>query len=141
MIEKLEKNNIYLECLEKEFNEVFTKENFNSDIENNDFTNYYIYLIDNIPVGLINYYLMYERAELININVNTNYQNQKIGSKLIEFMLEDCKIKDVKSITLEVKKTNVNAIHLYKKYGFNEIGIRKEYYQGIDGILMEKELM
>ena len=56
-------------------------------------------------------------------------------------MLEDCKIKDVKSITLEVKQTNENAIHLYKKYGFIEIGIRKGYYQGIDGILMEKELM
>lgn len=141
MIEKLENNNKYLDYLEKEFNEVFTKENFINDIENNDFTNYYIYLIDNIPVGLINYYLMYERAELININVNTKYQNQKIGSKLIEFMLEDCKIKDVKSITLEVKQTNENAIHLYKKYGFIEIGIRKGYYQGIDGILMEKELM
>lgn len=141
MINKLEIDNKYLDYLEKEFNEVFTKESFMNDIKNNQFTNYYIYEQNQIPVGLINYYLMYERAELININVSLDYQNQKIGSKLIEFMLEECKNKDIKSITLEVKETNTKAINLYTKYGFKQIGIRKGYYQGIDGILMEKELM
>jgi ribosomal-protein-alanine N-acetyltransferase len=84
---------------------------------------------------------MYERAELININVLENYQNQKIASKLLEYMIQDCIDKKVKSITLEVKVTNDKAIHLYQKFGFNQIGIRKCYYQGIDALLMEKELI
>ena len=141
MIVELNISDNYLDTLEKQFTDVFTKENVKKDIENNQFTNYFTYIIDNEPVAFINYYTMYERAELININVLDKYQNQKIASKLIEYMLEDCKNKSVKSITLEVKQTNEKAIHLYKKYGFNEIGIRKGYYQGIDGILMEKELM
>ena len=43
-----------------------------------------------------------------------------------------------KNITLEVKKDNLPAIHLYKSAGFEEKAIRKGYYQGIDGILMER---
>lgn len=141
MIERLTIDSIYLETLEKQFTEVFTKQNVKNDIENNNFTNYFTYLINNIPVAFINYYVMYERAELININVNMEYQNNHIASKLLEYMIEDCKNKNVNSITLEVKETNKKAIHLYEKYGFKQVGIRKGYYQGIDGILMEKELM
>lgn len=141
MIIKLNEDSIYLDVLEKQFTDVFTKENVKKEIKSNEFTNYFTYVIDNKPVAFINYYIMYERAELININVLDDYQNQKIASKLIEYMLEDCKERKVTSITLEVKETNIKAIHLYKKYGFKEISIRKGYYQGIDGILMEKELM
>ena len=47
-------------------------------------------------------------------------------------------IKDNLSITLEVKETNVAAIKLYKKYGFEEVAVRHGYYNGVDGILMEK---
>jgi len=141
MIIKLEKDSNYLDILEKQFTDVFTKEKVKKEIEDNLFTNYFTYILDNNPVAFINYYVMYERAELININVLDEYQNQKIASKLIEYMIEDSIKKQVKSITLEVKETNIKAIRLYKKYGFKEISIRKGYYQGIDGILMEKELM
>ena len=141
MIEKLDKDSIYLDTLEKQFIEVFTKEKVLFDIINNHFTNYFTYLIDGNPVSFINYYIMYERAELININVLEDYQNRHIASKLLEYMIEDCKKSKVSSITLEVKETNVNAIYLYQKFGFKKVGIRKGYYRGIDGILMEKELM
>lgn len=141
MIIKLIEDSEYLDELEQNFNDVFTKENVNKNLKNNQFTNYFTYITDNHAVAFINYDIMYERAELININVLNNYQNQHIASKLIEYMLEDCKDKEVKSITLEVKITNEKAIHLYKKYGFKQVSIRKKYYNGIDGILMEKELM
>lgn len=141
MIVRLNYDSIYLDIIEKQFTDVFTKKNVNDDIKNNQFTNYFTYIVNNQPIAFINYYVMYERAELININVLDSFQNQKIASKLMEYMLEDCLNSGVKSITLEVKETNSKAIHLYQKYGFNKISIRKGYYQGIDGILMEKELM
>jgi ribosomal protein S18 acetylase RimI-like enzyme len=43
-----------------------------------------------------------------------------------------------KNITLEVRKDNYPAIHVYKSLGFVEKAIRKNYYKGIDGILMER---
>ena len=141
MIEKLDQNSIYLDILEKQFTEVFTKEKTIFDIKNNSFTNYFTYLIDDNPVAFINYYVMYERAELVNINVLDSLQNKHIASKLLEYMIKDCQNQKVSSITLEVKNTNSKAIYLYQKYGFKQVGIRRGYYQGIDGILMEKELM
>ncbi len=139
MIEKLDINSKYLDDLE--VFDTFNKERVLFDIKNNTFTNYYIYMDNTKALAFINYQVMYERSELIDINVLDSYQNMGIASKLIEFMLEDLKSKNVESITLEVRKNNLNAIHLYEKYGFKEVGIRKGYYQGIDGILMKKELM
>ena len=139
MIEKLDANSKYLDDLE--IFDTFDKEKVILDINNNTFTNYYIYIDSTKPIAFINYHIMYERSELININVLDKYQNTGIASKLLEFMLEDLKIKNVKEITLEVNMFNIKAIHLYKKYGFKKINIRKGYYQGIDGILMKKELM
>lgn len=139
MIEKI--NVKELDELEKLFPNTFLKDKVLYDMNNNTFTRYYLYKIDNKIIACINYQIMYERSELIDINVLDNYQNQGIASKLLEFMFDDLKNNKVENITLEVRKNNLNAIHLYKKYGFQEIGIRKGYYQGIDGILMKKELM
>ena len=44
-----------------------------------------------------------------------------------------------KDITLEVKIDNVPAISIYKKFGFKKVAIRKNYYNGTDGILMERK--
>ena len=138
MIEKIDIKSNYLD----EINfDTFNKDKVLFDIENNTFTNYYVYKEEDKVIAYINYQIMYERSELININVKDSYQNKGIASKLLEFMFEDLKSKDVKSITLEVKVTNTKAIHLYEKYGFKEVSVRKGYYQGIDGILMEKELV
>lgn len=56
-------------------------------------------------------------------------------------MVNECISHNVKSITLEVKETNIKAINLYEKFDFSKVAVRRKYYQGIDGILMEKELM
>lgn len=140
MIEKINSNSKELDDLEKLFDN-FSKSNVIYDIENNSFTNYYIYKEDEKIVAYINYQIMYERSELININVIEDYRRRGIASKLILFMLDDLKENNVKDITLEVRIDNYNAINLYKKFGFIDVSVRKGYYQGIDGILMKKELI
>ena len=141
MIEKLTLNSTYFDTLEEKFTDVFTKSKVKYDIENNIFTQYYTYKKDDEVVAFINYQIMYERAELIQISVLDNYQNQGIASALLEYMINDLKTNKVESVTLEVKIINFKAIHVYEKFGFKKVGIRKGYYQGIDGILMEKELI
>lgn len=141
MIEKIEEESLYIDKLSELFSKILTSKSVKEDIENNQFTNYLTYLVNGEPVAFINYYIMYERAEIININVLEEYQNQKIASKLLEYMVNECISHNVKSITLEVKETNIKAIHLYEKFDFSKVAVRRKYYQGIDGILMEKELM
>ena len=141
MIEKIEEELLYIDKLSELFPKILTSKSVKEDIKNNQFTNYLTYLVNGEPVAFINYYIMYERAEIININVLEEYQNQKIASKLLEYMVNECISHNVKSITLEVKETNIKAIHLYEKFDFSKVAVRRKYYQGIDGILMEKELM
>ena len=81
---------------------------------------------------------MYEKAEINNIYVLNEYRSQGIGSKLLDYLVKKCKICE--NITLEVRKDNINAIYLYKKYGFKEVAIREKYYNGLDGILMMLEV-
>lgn len=141
MIVKIEEESLYIDKLSELFPKILTSKSIKEDIKNNQFTNYLTYLTNGEPVAFINYYIMYERAEIININVLEEYQNQKIASKLLEYMVNECISHNVKSITLEVKETNIKAIHLYEKFDFSKVAVRRKYYQGIDGILMEKELM
>ena len=44
-----------------------------------------------------------------------------------------------RSITLEVNSTNVPALELYNKLGFEKVAIRKGYYNGVDAYLMRKK--
>ncbi|MCI8568061.1 MAG: GNAT family N-acetyltransferase [Bacilli bacterium] len=135
MIEKLTNN---IEKLEKIFPEVIKKGRVENDLANNPFSNYYIYKDCNKIIAFINFDIMYERMELIDIYVIDNYRNKKVATKLMNQMLIDAQINDVKSISLEVRKDNNKAIKMYEKYGFKQVAIRKGYYQGIDGLLMEK---
>jgi len=79
--------------------------------------------------------------ELIEIEILPKNRNLGYGKKLLDFMIEKAKEENLENITLEVKTTNEPATHLYEKYGFKKIAIRKNYYQGTDGILMERKMM
>ena len=139
MIKELEKNDQNsINELENSFNYVLS--NIKLDQENNPFSKYLLYVDNNKILGYINYYLMYDRIEIANFNVLEEYQNNHIGTKLLENLINKY-IGVIKNITLEVKKDNIKAIGLYKKMGFIEKSIRVGYYNGIDGILMEREMM
>ena len=131
------KNNQLISELNYNFNYVLS--DVNDDIRNNPFSKYLLYILDGRIVGYINYYLIYDKIEIANFDVLPNYQNQKIGSKLLERLISDYTGK-VDNITLEVKVDNDKAVYLYQKYGFIKKAIRKGYYNGIDGILMERSM-
>ncbi len=110
------------------------------DLSNNPFSHYIVYYENEKLVGYINYYLIYDRIEIANFNVLEEYQNKGIGTKLLKFLIE-CYDQKITNITLEVRSNNLKAINIYKKMGFKEKAIRKNYYKDIDGILMERCVM
>lgn len=107
-------------------------------LKNNEFNKDFIFLINDEPIGLISFSVIYDRIELNYIWVDKLYRKKGIASKMIEFM---CNNDDIKNITLEVSIENKPAIELYKKYGFKIVSIRKNYYKNIDAYLMMKEMM
>lgn len=107
---------------------------------NNVFTKYIAYYIDNKIVGYLVYENLYDRVEIDYIYVVNEYRNKKIGSFMMEYLINLCKKEKLYNITLEVSINNIYAIKLYEKYGFKTITIRKGYYKGIDALLMEVKL-
>ncbi len=66
--------------------------------------------------------------------VKKEYRNRGIGSKILEFLVEKAKEMGYREMTIGVDKDNVNALGLYKKFGFTEVlfdGADKdgEYYK------------
>ncbi len=77
-----------------------------------------------------------------NIVVKKNMRNNKIGSKILEKLIDISKQKNKKELTLEVNVNNNYAIKLYEKYNFEKVGIRKAYYNNIDdALIMTKKLI
>ena len=103
----------------------------------NPFLINYVFLVNNIPIGLISYSLIYDRIELEYVWVKQNFRRKGIASKLIKKMFEE----KVSNITLEVSVSNEGALNLYKKYGFKVASIRNNYYGKEDAYLMIREMM
>ena len=77
-----------------------------------------------------------ERIELDYIIVDKNYRKCGIACKLIEYLINYAKKKNILNITLEVNENNLSAINLYKKYKFEVTSRREKYYKDNDAILM-----
>ena len=106
------------------------------DIEKNDnvFCNYIAYFDDDI-LGYTEYNVIYDRIEIVNIFVKEEHRNKKIGTSMLKYLIDNS--SDKKNITLEVRVDNDMAIKLYESLGFKRVALRKGYYEGIDGYLME----
>ncbi|MEN8803398.1 MAG: GNAT family N-acetyltransferase, partial [Thiogranum sp.] len=60
-------------------------------------------------------------------------QRRGIGSKLMKHFLQLARRHDADIVMLEVRPSNVSAVSLYEKMGFNEIGVRRNYYPADEG--------
>ena len=134
MIKELDKlDNISITELNSSFNYVL--KDVSKDLSDNPFSHYLLFIEENKIVGYLNYYLIYDRIEIANFNVLDKYQNKGIGTRLLDYLIK--KYTDIVNITLEVRCDNTKAIHLYEKMGFIKKAIRKGYYNGVDGLLLE----
>lgn len=111
------------------------KEEVKSELLNNPYGKYLILTEEDATIGYIYYSDIYERAEINQFEIQNIHRNCGKGQILLKYFLKVVE----KDITLEAKITNFPAIHIYEKYGFHKVAIRKGYYNGIDGILMERK--
>jgi [ribosomal protein S18]-alanine N-acetyltransferase len=85
-----------------------------------------------------------DEAELLDIAIDAKRQHQGWGQQLLEEMMTLARRREMQRMVLEVRASNLAAIGLYRKAGFTEIGLRREYYPADNGredaILMGREL-
>jgi ribosomal-protein-alanine N-acetyltransferase len=72
-------------------------------------------------------------SHLLNLCVRPEAQQQGIGSKLLKSFVSIARRHSAEVIFLEVRPSNRAALALYGKSGFNELGVRKDYYPAEGG--------
>lgn len=113
------------------------------DEVNNKLAHYFIARDGEKIVGYAGFWEVCGEGDITNVAVEEEYRRQHIGSMLIEAMLREAADMKLELLTLEVRRSNLAAQNLYKKYGFNEIGMRKGYYSDNreDAIIMTRTML
>ena len=94
---------------------------------------------NNEIVGFAGISTCLDEATLNNIVVKKSYRGRGIGGELLESLIDLCGDLHMRTFTLEVDTENAPAIHLYEKFGFKNLGVRKKYYNGSrDAYIMTK---
>ena len=112
------KNSIYSSIVRNDFFLIELSKKFSKYAE------FYCLKQEDEPIGYIAFYDNNQETKvafLSMITVSKEYQGQGLGNRLLNKMIEVCRIKGMNSITLEVDKTNENAIVFYEKHGFSKI--------------------
>jgi [ribosomal protein S18]-alanine N-acetyltransferase len=83
------------------------------------------------------------QADVLTIAVRKAYWGQGIGSALLDALLTAARERGCAEVFLEVRADNPRAHGLYLRRGFEELGVRRGYYQpsGTDAIVMRKDLL
>lgn len=90
--------------------------------------------------GFIVWRTTLDEAELITIGVAPDARRTGIAAAMMGIMESELKKSGVKSVFLEVAENNIPARKLYEQNGYVQIGVRPKYYDGIDAIMMKKDL-
>lgn len=74
-----------------------------------------------------------DEGHVLNLCIDRAWQRGGHGRALLEHLLAVATLHGAKSVFLEVRPSNPRAMRLYERAGFNEIGIRRDYYDARDG--------
>ena len=99
----------------------------------------YVYEKDEEIVGFIIATDLIETCDILCLIVDPDYRRMLIATNLIDYLISELD-ENLKLITLEVRANNKAAIHLYDKFGFEVVNVRKRYYSnGDDAYLMARK--
>lgn len=129
-IEKYHPLNLSLELrlfMEDSLEELgWTKAQFQAEFESNGME-YYVLWDGEQAISYLAGQMIIDEFEVLRVYTNPNYRNQAYGKKLMIAFLDQTNDK-LKQVNLEVRQNNEPARRLYRAMGFQEFGIRKNYY-------------
>ena len=119
----------------------WSKEALSYDILENDNAFVIVAEYEGEFAGYADIWTVLDEADLNSIAVRVDFRRKGIGDAIMLAMTEILSANGVATINLEVRVSNMPAIKLYKKYGFNECGVRPGYYldNGEDALIMKRE--
>ena len=101
---------------------------------------WYVALDGDTVVGYVGSQTCGPETDMMNIAIHPDYRRRSIAHSLIECLILELKNRGSSSLTLEVRASNAPAVTLYEKLGFEQIGLRKNYYRNPkeDALILRK---
>lgn len=109
------------------------------EINENPVAYLYVAVVDHEVVGFIDFYITFNSATITQVAVKEAFRRKGIGELLLKQMEKDfeTQAEPIEYSTLEVRKSNEGARAFYTKNGYEEITVKKQYYDdGEDAIYM-----
>ena len=124
--------------LEKEcFSSPWSEDGLKSELDNN-FARFHVAFSGDKIAGYIGSHNVLGEVYITNVAVFPEFRRNGVGKALVEFLVDEMKTENAEFVTLEVRESNLNAISLYEKCGFEKVGKRKDFYEKPreNGVLM-----
>lgn len=109
--------------------------------DDNDMASFIVARMGRVLVGYCGFWLIVDECHIGNLAVHPEWRRRQIGEKLLGTMLAEARRGRARRATLEVRRSNIPAQSLYRKYGFREVAVRRRYYAdtGEDALIMDLE--
>ena len=80
-------------------------------------------------------------TDMMNIAVDPEFRRRGVAGQLVDALVAELKTRQSHCLTLEVRASNEPARALYEKLGFQQVGLRKNYYRNPkeDALILRKE--
>lgn len=117
-----------LEVEQASFSLPWPKEAFEREIALNDYAHYYTVEQEGLIIGYCGMWVVYDQVQITNIAILPRFRGKGYGKKLLSFMIQKARDYGGAVLSLEVRVSNTAAMTLYKQFGLQPGGIRKQYY-------------
>jgi ribosomal-protein-alanine N-acetyltransferase len=128
-VRKMKESDLTQVCIiEQEiFSEPWSEEDFRKSL-NEQNNGYLVASAYGCIAGYCGYWGAAPEAYIYNVAVKKEFRRQHIAYRMLERLVEDARAKQIDAITLEVRYSNAPAIGLYQQLGFEQGGIRRDFY-------------
>lgn len=113
---------------ERTFSMPWSEKDFLEMVENENA----LYLVakeDGVPIGCCGVRNILGEGNITNVVIDAPYRGRKISTDMLLELLRRGKQMGIEAFTLEVRRSNEAAIHLYEKAGFVTEGVRRGFYE------------
>ncbi len=125
---RLEDIDSVLEIERMSFTTPWTRDAYLQELKDNRRACYLVAWEFHRVLGYAGMWVVLDEAHVTTIAVDPLHRRRRIGERLLAALIREVMRRRARRVTLEVRKSNLEAQSLYRKYGFKDIGLRKGYY-------------
>ena len=118
---------------------ILEKEAYNNLINFHEVNEDFISKVEGLSIKLEEYighvyaHRAADQADIISFVIKEKFRKQNFGTLLFKAFISNLRINGVRNVFLEVSEKNIIAQKFYYRFGFENIGYRKDYYKGKSG--------